>query len=64
MPRSSPGGGGGWAQVELTDALFLCVAPSEIIQDSLVFWIPRCGFRIMGSGFRIPGQWNLDFGFQ
>ena len=21
MPRSSPGGGGGWAQVELTDAL-------------------------------------------
>ena len=20
MPRSSPGGGGGWAQVELTDA--------------------------------------------
>ena len=21
MPRSSPGGGGGWAQLELTDAL-------------------------------------------
>ena len=34
------------------------------IQDSLECWIPRCGFRIPGTGLRIPCQWNLDSGFQ
>ena len=33
------------------------VAQSKGIQDSLEFWIP-------GSGFRILSQWNLDSGFQ
>ena len=28
-------------------------APCKIIQDSIRFWIPRCGFRIPGAGFRI-----------
>ena len=34
------------------------------MQDSLGFWIPRCGFLIPGIKFRIPCQWNLDSGFQ
>ena len=34
------------------------------MQDSLGFWIPRCGFLIPGIEFRIPCQWNLDSGFQ
>ena len=29
------------------------VAPCKVIQDSIRFWIPRCGFRIPGAGFRI-----------
>ena len=28
------------------------------------FWNPRRGFRIPGTRSRIPGQWNLDSGFQ
>ena len=43
---------------------FLSVAPCEVVLDSLCFWIPRYLFRTIGSGFRIPGQWNLDSGFQ
>ena len=31
-------------------------APRKVIQDSLELWTPRCGFRIPGSGFRIPFQ--------
>ena len=34
-----------------------------IIRTGLVFWIPRCGFRVPGAGFRIFCQWNLDYGF-
>ena len=30
-----------------------CFAPCKVIQDSIRFWIPRCGFRIPGAGFRI-----------
>ena len=30
----------------------------------LEFWIPRYGFRIPGTGFRILCQWKLDSGFQ
>ena len=51
--------------------MFCCVfffdhtnAPREGIQNSLGFWIPRCGFRILGPGFRILCQWNLDSEFQ
>ena len=29
--------------------------------DSLKFWIPSCGFRIPGTGFWIPCQWNFDY---
>ena len=32
----------------------------KIIQDSHGFLIPRCGFRIPGTGFGTPCQWNLD----
>ena len=28
-------------------------------QDSLGFWIQRCGFRILGTGFRIPQAKNV-----
>ena len=39
-------------------------APCRLIQDSLDWteldWIPGCGFRIPGTGFRILCQWNLD----
>ena len=31
--------------------------PCKVIQDSLGFWIARCGFGI-------PCRWNLDSGFQ
>ena len=31
---------------------------------SLIVWIPRHGFRISGTGFRIICHWNLDTGFQ
>jgi len=34
-----------------------------IIRTGLVFWIPRCGFRVPGTGFLIFCQWNLDYGF-
>ena len=30
------------------------LAPSKGIQYKLGFWIPRRGFRISGTGFRIP----------
>ena len=39
-------------------------APREGIQNNLGFWIPRRGFRILGPGFRILCQWNLDSEFQ
>ena len=51
--------------------MFCCVfffdytnAPREGIQNSLGFWIPRRGFRILGPGARILCQWKLDSGFQ
>ena len=40
------------------------ITPYKEIQDSLGFWIPRCGFRIpevLDSSFC---QWNLNSGFQ
>ena len=33
------------------------------IQGQPRFWIPRHGFRILGTGFRILCQLNLDSGF-
>ena len=33
----------------------------KLIQDSLKFWIPSCGFRIPGTRFWIPCQWNLGY---
>ena len=36
-------------------------APCKGIQDSLGFWIPRCRFRISGSGFQTL---SLEFGFR
>ena len=39
--------------------VFLFVAPCKGIQDSLGFWIPGTGFRIIGFC-----HWNLDSGFQ
>ena len=36
------------------------LAPCKGIQESLGFWIPQCGFRISGTGFRIPAQWIPD----
>ena len=36
------------------------IAPCKGIQESLGFWIPHCGFRIRGTGFRIPAQWIPD----
>ena len=47
-----------------SNTLVLSVALFKIIQNSLGFWIPRCGFWILGRGFRILFQWNLDSGFQ
>ena len=35
----------------------------KVIQDSLIFWIPRRGFWIPDNGFGILCQWNLDSGF-
>ena len=32
-----------------------------LIQDSLKFSVPSCGFRILGTGFWIPCLWNLDY---
>ena len=44
---------------------FLWDAPyTEGIQDSLGSWIPRCGFRITGTGFLTFGPWNVDSGIQ
>ena len=40
------------------------LAPCKAIQNSLVFLIPHQGFRILGNGFRIICQWNLDSVFQ
>ena len=40
------------------------IAPCEGIQNSLGFWISFHGFLILGTGFRILCQWNLDSGFQ
>ena len=37
---------------------------AKVIQDSIGFWIPSCGFRTPGTGLWIPCQWNLDSGFQ
>ena len=34
------------------------LAPCKGIQDSLEFWIPRRGFRIPGTEFRIAYQWK------
>lgn len=31
-----------------------------IIQDRFGLWTPRCGFRISGTRYRIPRQWNLS----
>ena len=33
-------------------------------QGNPVVWIPRHGFRISRTGFRMPCHWNLDSGFQ
>ena len=40
----------------------LCLAPCKEIQDSLGSWIPRFGFRILGTGFQYlsVGTWILD----
>ena len=40
----------------------LCLAPSKEIQDSRESWIPRFGFRILGTGFQYlsVGTWILD----
>ena len=38
------------------------ITQSKVVQDSLGFWIPT--FRIPGTRFWIPGQWNLDSGYQ
>ena len=45
-----------------TDCRSSIFAPCKPIQDSLaeLDWIPGCEFRIPGTGFRIPCQWNLD----
>ena len=44
--------------------LYLPLVPCNGIQDSLGLWIQHRGFRILGTGFRILRQWNLDSGFQ
>ena len=36
------------------------VVPCERIQDSLGFWIPRCGFQIPGTGFQYL---SVEIGF-
>ena len=43
---------------------WLCFPACKGIQQVLKFRIPRCGFWIPGTGFRIHGQWNLDSGFR
>ena len=35
----------------------------QVIHDSPGFWIPSCRFQILGTGFRITCQRNLDSGF-
>ena len=42
---------------------FSCSSISVVIQESLGFWIPLCGFRIPGTGFQVFCQWNSDSGF-
>ena len=42
----------------------LLLAPCKGIQDSLGFWIPCCGFRILGTGFRIPDSGFKHSGFR
>ena len=44
--------------------LYLPLVPCNGIQDSLGLWIQHRGFRILGTGFWILRQWNLDSGFQ
>ena len=47
--------------------IVICIGfdPYKGIQDSLGLWIPRKGFRIPVTGFRILCQWNLESsGFQ
>ena len=39
------------------------VRESRTVLDS-GFWIPCCGFRILGTGFRIPDSSTVDSGFQ
>ena len=36
------------------------ITPCKGIQDILGFWIPRCGFRIPGTGFQ---SWSVELGF-
>ena len=36
-------------------------APCKVIQDSLGFWIPRCGFQIPGTRFLIFLSVKLGF---
>ena len=44
--------------------IYFRVSLCKLIQDSLGFWISRCGFRIAGTGFHIFCHWNLDSEFQ
>ena len=41
------------AMVEIKCPFTQRVAPCKVIQDSIRFWIPNCGFRIPDAGFRI-----------
>ena len=45
------------------DECFAHFAPYKVIQESLRFWIPRCGFWTPYTGFWIPRQLNLDYVF-
>ena len=55
------------SRVRFTFILFFLGDLSPDVRGSktyLGFWIPRHGFRILGTGIRILCQWNLDSGFQ
>ena len=53
MPRSSPGGGGGWAQVELTDALPL------VITNKLKLTVEKGTIKSVSKGSH--GGWSRAF---
>ena len=57
MPRGCPGGGGGWAQVELTDALLLVCSVYSCLVSFIFFFHGDAGLiRLNGIDFEISSS--------